>query len=695
VRFAEVIEPSPKIPALKFIREVALRARARLPDPRGASRRASESRDLHGGTRLSGGKRLPGQILLLALGLGLSSPVATQELRTTTEYVAASSAASPLDGRTFESGSEDGSLKLWNVTDTISAAGASASLPSAAPPAPGRLVALVIANGAYPDAPLQNPLIDSGLIADSLKRIGFTVTVKTNVNLEGFEQAISDFAEASKGAEVALFYFAGHGFSVAADGVQQNMLMTTSSNFQAKTEIGLRQGGEPLDHVEDTIIGHARATLIFIDACRNVPILAHRGIASRGFAPIDPSSAEGAYVVLSTRQGKTAEDGEAGQGSPFARAVAATLPTAGLRIEDAAARIRKKVREETSDAQDPDVVRSDLPEGGVVLLAGGGSPSPPAVSLEASPPASPPSPAVASLDANPPVGAPSAVPQAPAPVPAAGPPAAAIPVGPPPKIAANDPGGEVFKECDECPDMVVVPAGKAMLGSPVGESGRQTFEAAPHMVEIAKPFAVGRYAVTFAEWDACFAEGACGHRRLGDLDFGRGKHPAIFASWSEAQLYVQWLKRKTGQPYRLLSEAEWEYAARGCRSLKCGYAPFWFGAIKPELAVYDSRRSYDGSPKADPRLKTAPVDSGPPNPFGLYNMLGNVRQWTEDCWNPAPSAVASNGAPVLSGDCSARATRGGSWADDPAKLRAAARDYESVDEGSERIGFRIARDLGP
>ena len=198
---------------------------------------------------------------------------------------------------------------------------------------------------------------------------------------------MSDFAAASKGADVALFYFAGHGFSVAADGIQQNLLMTTSSNFQAKSEIALRQGGEPLDHVEETIIGHARATLIFIDACRNVPALAHRGIGSRGFAPIDPSSVEGAYVVLSTRQGKTAEDGEAGQGSPFARAVAATLPTAGLRIEDAAARIRKKVREETSDAQDPDVVRSDLPEGGVVLMGGGGSPPPAVASLEAPPPA--------------------------------------------------------------------------------------------------------------------------------------------------------------------------------------------------------------------------------------------------------------------------------------------------------------------
>ena len=590
----------------------------------------------------------------------------------------ANPAPSSAAGPTFASSSEGGSVKLWNVADAISAAGASSFLPSAAPPAPGRLVALVIANGAYPDAPLQNPVVDAGLVGESLKRIGFAVTVKTNVDLDGFEQALSDFAAASKGADVALFYFAGHGFSVAADGIQQNLLMTTSSNFQAKSEIALRQGGEPLDHVEETVIGRARATLIFIDACRNVPVLAHRGIGSRGFAPIDPSSAEGAYVVLSTRQGKTAEDGEAGQGSPFARAVAATLPTAGLRIEDAAARIRKKVREETSDAQDPDVVRSDLPEGGVVLM-GGGSPPP----------------AVASLEAPPPADSPSAVPQTPAPVPTAGPPAAVVSVGPPPKIAANDAGGEVFKECDECPDMVVVPAGKSMLGSPPGESGRQTFESAPHLVEIAKPFAVGRYAVTFAQWDACYAEGACGHRRLGDLDFGRGKRPAIFATWAEAQLYVQWLKRQTGQPYRLLSEAEWEYAARGCRNLKCAYAPFWFGAIKPELAVYDSRRSYDGSPKADPRLKTEPVDSGPANPFGLYNMLGNVRQWTQDCWNPAPSAVASNGAPVLSGDCSARATRGGSWADEPSKLRAASRDYESVDEGSERIGFRVARDLGP
>ncbi len=334
--------------------------------------------------RLTLASRLWRFFLPISLVFGFFGPAAAQAFRPSTTDFAPNSAPSWRHGWAFASGTGDGSARLWNVADAAIAAGVSSALRSGEPDPP-RLVALVIANGAYPDAPLQNPVIDAGLVGESLKRIGFAVTLKTNVDLDGFEQALSDFAEASKGADVALFYFAGHGFSVAADGIQQNLLMTTSSNFQAKSEIALRQGGEPLDHVEETIIGRARATLIFIDACRNVPALAHRGISSRGFAPLNPSSTEGAYVVLSTRQGKTAEDGEVGQGSPFARAFAATLPTAGLRIEDAAARIRKKVREETSDAQDPDVVRSDLPEGGVVLMPTGGSPSTPVAVLEFDP----------------------------------------------------------------------------------------------------------------------------------------------------------------------------------------------------------------------------------------------------------------------------------------------------------------------
>lgn len=235
---------------------------------------------------------------------------------------------------------------------------------------PGRRVALIVANGAYPEAPLANPTIDADIVARSLEKIGFLVTVKKDLDLDGFEQAILEFGDATRGAEIALFYFAGHGFSVAAGGRQQNLLMPTSANFFAKTALALQGGGEPLEHVEETIIGRARATLIFIDACRNIPALAKRGVGSRGFAPLDASDFEGAYVVLSTRVGQTAEDGESGQGSPFARAFASVLPTPGLRIEDAYYRMREQVRRETSGAQVPDSIRSDLPEGGVVLVGG-------------------------------------------------------------------------------------------------------------------------------------------------------------------------------------------------------------------------------------------------------------------------------------------------------------------------------------
>jgi formylglycine-generating enzyme required for sulfatase activity len=345
------------------------------------------------------------------------------------------------------------------------------------------------------------------------------------------------------------------------------------------------------------------------------------------------------------------------------------------------------------------------------LVAATASPSADPVAPAAAAPTPAPSPTLAALaqpapaptEAAAPTPAPAAfVPAAPvAPqTPAAGPGAlaaksAAVPIGPAPNVAAGDPGGETFRECEDCPTMVVIPAGKAMLGSPPGEPGRKTGEVAPHEVDIARPFAVARHATTFDEWDACIADGGCNARRPGDYGFGRKNRPVILVSWNDAEAYVDWLKRKTGAPYRLLSEAEWEYAARGCASLKCPYSAFWFGSIRPELAVYDSRFAYDGSPKANAALKTAPADSGAPNPFGLYNMLGNVRQWAADCWNATPPAARSDGAPLLSGDCDERATRGGSWSDQPGDLRAAARSWESIDERSPYIGFRVGRTLTP
>lgn len=253
----------------------------------------------------------------------------------------------------------------------------------------------------------------------------------------------------------------------------------------------------------------------------------------------------------------------------------------------------------------------------------------------------------------------------------------------------------LFKECDVCPQMAAIPAGTNLIGSPDDERGRDASEGPQQQIVIAQAFAAGRSEVSFAEWLACVAEGGCNAYRPGDYDWGYGLRPVINVSWMDAQAYVAWLSRKTGARYRLLSEAEWEYAARGCVSV-CGSAPFWFGAeISNSRANYDWRYSYDGSPKAAPPRKTVEIYSSEANPFGLMQVHGNVREWVEDCWNASLAGLPKDGSARRTGDCNSHVVRGGSWADEPKDLRSAARSWEVTAERRAQIGFRVARMLPP
>ena len=252
-----------------------------------------------------------------------------------------------------------------------------------------------------------------------------------------------------------------------------------------------------------------------------------------------------------------------------------------------------------------------------------------------------------------------------------------------------------FRDCPECPLMVEVPAGSFLMGSPATEERRQTKEGPVHRVTIARPFAVGVYEVTFAEWDACISDGGCNAvppgYRPDDRGWGRGRRPVIRVGWHDVQLYVGWLTRKTGKAYRLLSEAEWEYVARAGTTTR-----YWWGdeilADRANCRFCGSR--WDGE-------RTAPVGSFYANAFGLYDVHGNVAEWVTDCRNSNYTGAPADGSAWTTGDCSARVARGGSWANVSWYARSASRAFYRVPrEGLQRvrateIGFRVTRPITP
>ncbi len=247
--------------------------------------------------------------------------------------------------------------------------------------------------------------------------------------------------------------------------------------------------------------------------------------------------------------------------------------------------------------------------------------------------------------------------------------------------------GKEFKDCRLCPEMVFVPSGSFTMGS---EDAGET-ERPEHRVTIPSPLAVGKYEVTFAEWDACVRDGGCEGHRPSDYDWGRGRRPVVEVTWGQARAYTEWLSRKTGRAYRLLSEAEWEYVARAGATTE-----YWWGE-----QIGKGRANCDGCGSRWDDEKTAPVGSFEANAFGLYDVHGNVWEWVEDCWKDNYDGVPSDGSAWQSPSsqiCSAHVIRGGSWNEWPAALRAGLRSYDNLTgftfiQRHDEIGFRVARSL--
>jgi formylglycine-generating enzyme required for sulfatase activity/WD40 repeat protein len=240
--------------------------------------------------------------------------------------------------------------------------------------------------------------------------------------------------------------------------------------------------------------------------------------------------------------------------------------------------------------------------------------------------------------------------------------------------------GDSFRECaDKCPEMVVVPGGNFIMGSRADEGGPRSKP--QHEVTIARQLAVSKFPVTFADWDACVSVGWCA--QIGDSGYGRGQRPVINVNWNDAQQYVAWLSKMTGKPYRLLSEAEWEYAARAGTQT----AYFWGDEIGYQNA------NCNGCGSQWDNRGTSPVGSFKPNAFGLYDMAGNVWQWVQDCYQNNYNEAPTDGSALSISDCSNRVVRGGSWLDLPEYLRSPLRLSYSIHFSNPNIGFRLARTL--
>lgn len=241
--------------------------------------------------------------------------------------------------------------------------------------------------------------------------------------------------------------------------------------------------------------------------------------------------------------------------------------------------------------------------------------------------------------------------------------------------------GTAFRDCPDCPEMITVPAGTYHVGPPL-YSSRTIFE-----VTFARPFAVGKYEITFEEWDACVADGGCDGYRPMDGGWGRGRQPVINVDWHQARSYTEWLSKKTGGVYRLLSEAEWEYVARAGSCTN-----FWWGdnAGTGNAVCMDCGTAWDGK-------GPAPVGQFKPNGFGLYDTAGNVSEWVEDCHTVAP--IPPDGSALTidklrrTETCRLRRMRGGSWRQGTEEMRPESTEMGSPVFPNRFTGFRVAKAL--
>jgi formylglycine-generating enzyme required for sulfatase activity len=624
-------------------------------------------------------------------------------------------------------------LVLWCVTHTCALA--------------EKRVALIIGNGVYTNAPrLPNPPHDADDVAAALKNIDFDVIRGTDLDQAGMQDAIIRFARAAQSADVGIFYYSGH--AMQFNGV--NYLMPVDAKLHDEADLyRFTKVDDVLGYLQQVkslkilVLDSCRDNPLAETLKRSIG--STRAVSlQRGLAKMEAPM--GTIVSYSTQAGRTASDGM-GRNSPYTAAFLRHIEEAN-EIGDIFRDISADVFRATGEKQLPELSLSIIgkfylkgPASVTVTLPPRPAPADPCAAagdhwksaesigtlaafedhLARFPTCSFAGLAKARIDALrrqaamviPPLSTAVVPPIPPATPPGAGAATPAVAVKPPqpfspcgsaqaqsvslsslrpakPLTVAEECGlkpRDVFKECDKCPEMVVVPAGSFVMGA--GDANAHESELPRHQVTLARPFAVGKFHVTRDQFVAFVGEtgyevGPCFSRNVSQS----GNHPVVCINWADATAYVGWLSTKTGQTYRLLTEAEFEYAARA------GTVTEWFwGDQRTDAKAYAHCRDCGGDvPKA-----TAPAGSLKPNMFGLYDMAGNADQMVQDCWvghyNGVPTDGSVRSGGICSGFVSMHVIRGGSWQKTLDWARSAYRFFQDSDMRSNEVGFRVARTL--
>jgi formylglycine-generating enzyme required for sulfatase activity len=516
------------------------------------------------------------------------------------------------------------------------------SLALASADAAERRVALVIGNSWYENTdPLLTARGDAIAMAEKLQSLDFEVTLRSDLDQRAMQIAVHDFAEEARRADIALIFYAGHGLQL--DGA--NHLVSVNAALGDVSHLPFE--ALPLSAVLEAVATAHRLGLVLLDAARVNPLATRlaRSLGSEG-SRVAPGLAgvvtlpPHIVVAFADAEGVAGPD-RRDEHSPYTAALLAHLAEPGVELRAVLERVRETTLAATGGAQAP---RYDgAPGEEPFYLALEAFSAAPVVGEAAPPPAE----------------------------------AAAARAAEPGAVVAAEPRMlEPFRDCAGCPEMIPLPAGSFVMGRDRGDPS----ERPAHEVRITRPFAIGRHEVTVAEWAACVAAGAC---PLPEVDAGSDRSPMRNLSFDDARRYVAWLSSTTGKTYRVPTEAEWEFAARGgTRTV------YWWGddVGGGRAGCSDCGGDWD-------RRRPAEVGSFPGNPFGLHDTSGGVAEWVEDCWARSHAGAPVDGSPRAERVCVSRVLRGGSWRNGREEVASASRlGYDAVVRYYAN-GLRVAREL--